>query len=81
MFNFITYPRIFALIIIVIALWILLILYRVFREPAIKKVDFYQAHWKIVLFWLVIAALAIGIMYLTRYYDFAELSQFLPKKK
>lgn len=81
MLDFITYPRLLAVVVILSAVWIVIIFYRIIREQAIKKVDFYKANWKIVLFWLVVAAIGLGVMYLARHFDFSELAGFLSAKK
>ncbi|MFH0779937.1 MAG: hypothetical protein V1928_03715 [Parcubacteria group bacterium] len=81
MLDFFTYPRLLAVVVVLLAAWIVIIFYRIIREQAVKKVDFYKANWKIVLFWLVLAALALGVMYLARHFDFSELARFLPAKK
>lgn len=56
------YREIIAIAVIVVAAWIVLVFYRVGREEAIKKVDFWKAQWKIVLFWIL--ALVVGVLIL-----------------
>lgn len=63
------YKYILSFVIILLAAWIALIFYRVIREKLILKVDFWKSNWKIVLFWFIVAALAIGAWYVLQKYD------------
>ena len=73
----IRYDYLIAIVILALGAWVGLILYRVGREEMIKKVDFWRAKWKIVLFWFVIAViLGIGIYLMSKY----DLWQYLEKK-
>ena len=73
----IRYDYLIAIIILVLGAWAGLILYRVGREGVIKKIDFWRAKWKIVLFWFVIAVVVgIGIYFMSKY----DLWQYLEKK-
>ncbi len=58
-----TYKRILALVILALIAWIVMVLYRVGREGVIKNIDFLKSKWKIVLFWFVVAALAVVVLY------------------
>lgn len=69
----IIYRGVLAVVIIIILSWIALILYRVARGGAIKRVDFWKAKWKIVLFWMIIAAIVIVIWYLLNKYGILDL--------
>lgn len=65
----IRYDYLIAVIVLILAFWVGLILYRVGREGVIKKIDFWRAKWKIVLFWIVIAALVLLGLYLLNHYN------------
>lgn len=69
----IIYRRVLAVISIIILGWIALILYRVGRGGAIKRVDFWKAKWKIVLFWMIVAAIVIVAWYLLNKYGILDL--------
>jgi len=72
MFEFFTYQRILALTVLAAAYWVILILYRVGRGGMIKRVDFWQANWKIGLFWFVTIAIVAGGWYLFHKYGLVE---------
>ncbi|MBI5076855.1 hypothetical protein HZB94_00535 [Candidatus Falkowbacteria bacterium] len=57
------YKKILAGAALVVAYWVGLILYRVYRGEIIQKVDWWKSKWKIVLFWIVIALLALLVIY------------------
>lgn len=61
--DLLTYKRILAIAVTAVVIWIVIILYRVSREEVIKKVDFWRAKWKIVLFWMVVVLLLCLIWY------------------
>ncbi|MBT5337836.1 hypothetical protein HN858_03925 [Candidatus Falkowbacteria bacterium] len=63
MLEFFTYKRTLALVVLICAFWVVVILYRVGKGEVIKKVDFWRSKWKIVLFWFIIAALALVVLY------------------
>ena len=63
MLEFFTYKRTLALVVLICAFWVVVILYRVGKGEGIKKVDFWRSKWKIVLFWFIIAALALVVLY------------------
>jgi hypothetical protein len=64
MLEYFTYKRTLALVVLICAFWIVLIFYRVGREKIVKNVDFWRSKWKIVLFWFVLAVLALVVLYL-----------------
>jgi hypothetical protein len=68
----ISYEEFIALVIAIVIAWIIIVFYRVGREGVIKKLDFWRAKWKIVLFWFVILAIVISIMVLFKRYDVME---------
>jgi len=72
MFDFLTYKRIIALVVLALIVWVAIILYRVGREGVIKRIDFWKSKWKIVLFWIVIAAVAGVVLYYLNKYGFLE---------
>ena len=62
------YKKIIAVILIVLAAWILYVFYNVGREKFIKKFDYIKSKWKIVLFWMILAAIVIvGWYYLSKW--------------
>lgn len=79
MLEIFTYKRILALAVLAAAAWIGMILYRVGREDVIKKIDFLKSKWKIVLFWFVIAALAVFGFYVVN--KLGLLNSFYPGTK
>jgi hypothetical protein len=72
MLEFFTYERVLVLVVLAVVSWIILILYRVGRGGVIKKIDFWRASWKIVLFWLVVLAVVAGVSYLLHKYGLIE---------
>lgn len=57
------YKRILAVVALVAAYGVGLVLYRVGRGEIIQKIDWWKSKWKIVLFWIVIALLALAVLY------------------
>jgi len=58
------YRGVIAAVVAAVIIWIVIILYRVLRGGAIKRVDFWKSQWKIVLFWFVVALIAAAVWYL-----------------
>lgn len=63
MADFFSDKMILSLIVLICVFWVGLILYRVGRGELIQKVDFWKSKWKIVLFWFIVAAIAILVLY------------------
>jgi len=57
------YKKMIAVIVIILAVWVIVIFYRVGREGVIRKLDYWRARWKIVLFWFVVAVVAVLASY------------------
>lgn len=71
----IRYDYLIAIIILVLLVWVGIIFYRVGREGVIKKIDFWRAKWKIVLFWMIIAAIVfLGLYLMNKYNLWPEVS-------
>ena len=63
MLEYFTYKRTLALVVLICAFWAVVIFYRVGKGEVIKKVDFWKSKWKIVLFWIIVAAFALLVLY------------------
>ncbi len=70
--EFFTYKRVLALAVLAVVYWIVLILYRVGKGGAVKRVDFWKSNWKIGLFWFVTVAVVAGVWYLLNKYGLVE---------
>lgn len=71
----IRYEYLIAVVVVILAFWVSLILYRVGREKVIKNVDFWRSKWKIVLFWFVILVLVLLVLYLMNRYNLGGWTQ------
>jgi len=61
--NDLTYKKIIAIIVFVIAIWIAWVFYQVIREKSIKRWDYIRSKWKILLFWFVVLAIVLIVLY------------------
>ena len=73
--DWFTYRHLIAYAIIIGAVWIGVILYRVGRGDLIRRIDFWKSKWKIVLFWIVIVAIIIVAWYFLDRYELLEYFQ------
>lgn len=62
------YRGIIAAAVIAVVIWIAIILFRLARGGAVKRVDFWKSQWKIVLFWFVAAVVVAAAWYVGNKY-------------